>query len=57
MRTVTYEQRAFDGIALAAANSPNTQEESTGDSNADQDSIDITELRESGDSPKEVDRA
>ncbi|KAH0389233.1 hypothetical protein KCU92_g139, partial [Aureobasidium melanogenum] len=39
--------RAFDGIALAAANSPNTEEESTGDSNADQDSIDITELRES----------
>lgn len=54
---MTYKQRAFDRITLTAADSPNTQEEGTGDSNADQDSIDVTELRESGDSPKEVDRA
>ena len=48
---VTYEQRAFDGVTLAAADSPDTEEEGAGDSNSDQDSIDITELRESGDSP------
>jgi hypothetical protein len=54
---VTYEQRALNGVALAATNPPDAKEEGAGDSDADQDSVDITELREGCDSPEEVDRA
>jgi hypothetical protein len=52
---VTYEQRTLDGVAFAAANPPDAKEKGAGDSDADQDSVDITELREGCDSPKEVD--
>jgi hypothetical protein len=52
---VTYKQRALNGVTLATTNTPDTKEKGAGDSNANQDSVDITELREGCDSPEEVD--
>lgn len=49
------QQGTFDRIALAAADTPCTEENSTSDGDTDQGSIDITNPRKLGDSPEKVD--
>ena len=57
LRQATYQQRALDGIASTAANTPGTQKDCAGDCGTNQYGVYIANLREGGDSIEEVARA
>ena len=51
------EQRRLDRVAAPAADAPRAQDHGRGDRDADQDGVDVVELRELRDAPEEVDGA
>ena len=51
----TYKQGRLDRVAARAYDAPSTEENSCGDGCADEDSIDIADLRKGGDAPEEID--
>lgn len=54
MCTQTYQQGRLHRVAARACDTPPSQKDSCGDGSADEDGIDVADLREGGDAPKEV---
>ena len=52
---LSYQQRRFDRIAPRTDDAPPTEENGSGDGHSDEDGVDIADLGECGDAPKEVD--
>jgi len=52
----THKERAFHGVASAAANAPSAEEEGAGDGDTNENGVDVADLGKGCDSPQEINR-